>query len=463
MSEAVESWKAEPAPPWQRPEIGHHPIPGYRYTSREFFEREFEHMWTKVWLILGREDEIPNPGDWQMEEVGPESIIMVRQDDGSIRAFYNVCQPRGNRLVFEGQGHTRRFVCQYHGWAFLRDGTLDFAQDAENFAEGNPCGKANLKEIPCDTFAGFIWVNMDPEADSLRSYLGPVVDDWNMYPIADMKRYVAYTVNVPCNWKVIQDNFNESYHLRSVHPQSSQMIEEGYGDTQFDMSPEGHGRMIMHAGYPSKSLTGKRLREPLMALMREWDLEPSEYEGREREIRAALQQQKRKLGPQRGRAHYDKLRDEQLTDFYHYTVFPNFAVSITADGFHFLRSRPHPTDPEQCVFDNWFYAVAPEGETGQIMTPAGPVDREHPLPHQVLDYGEASIGVAMDQDLSITTGQQLGFRSRGYQGVYLSDQEMRIRRYHEVIDEYLDGTRPHGRLNLRPSPVAAVQDPKHGG
>ncbi|MEK9893152.1 MAG: Rieske 2Fe-2S domain-containing protein, partial [Pseudomonadales bacterium] len=69
-------------------------IPGYRYTSREFFEQEWEGMWTKVWLLLGREAELPNPGDWQMEEVGPEEILMVRQKDGSVKAFYNVCQHR---------------------------------------------------------------------------------------------------------------------------------------------------------------------------------------------------------------------------------------------------------------------------------------------------------------------------------------------------------------------------------
>jgi phenylpropionate dioxygenase-like ring-hydroxylating dioxygenase large terminal subunit len=445
MSQRVIDWRTEPAPPWRRPEIGNHPIPGERYTSREFFAREFAEMWTKVWLLLGREDEIPNPGDWQREDVGPESILMVRQTDGSIKAFYNVCQHRGIRLVFDETGHVRRFVCKYHSWAYLPDGTLNFAQDSEDFPEGNPCGKINLKSLPCETFAGFIWVNMDPGAEPLRDYLGPVWDDWNMYPVAQMKRYLAYTVNVPCNWKVIQDNFNESYHLRSVHPEASVQIEEGYRDTQFDMCEEGHSRMVMHAGYPARSLEGRKLRAPLESLMRAWELDPEQFRGSERGIRRALQQQKRRLGPARGHTHYDCLRDEQLTDYYHYTVFPNFAVSVTADGFHFLRSRPHPTDPERCIFDNWFYATEPAGDSSPIGTPAGPVPRGVYPPHEIIDYGEKSVGPAMDQDLSITTGQQLGFRSRGFQGVYLAGQEARIRRYHEVIDEYLDGVRPKRR------------------
>ena len=81
------------------------------------------------------------------------------------------------------------------------------------------------------------------------------------------------------------------------------------------------------------------------------------------------------------------------------------------------------------------------------------------VPHEILQYGDKSVGLAMDQDLSITTGQHLGFRSRGYEGVYLSGQEARVRRYHEVIDEYLQGVRPHGRLNTRPATVKSIQDP----
>ena len=86
-------------PDWPRQSLRGHKLEGYRYTSREFAEQEWEHIWTRVWLLLGREDEMPEPGDWQQEEVGRESILMVRQKDRSIKAFYNICQHRGQRLV----------------------------------------------------------------------------------------------------------------------------------------------------------------------------------------------------------------------------------------------------------------------------------------------------------------------------------------------------------------------------
>lgn len=89
---------------WPKQTIRGHDLSGTRYTSREFMKQEWEGMWTRVWLLLGRESEIPNAGDWQMEPVGQEEVLMVRQQDQSIKAFYNVCQHRGNPLVDEAKG-----------------------------------------------------------------------------------------------------------------------------------------------------------------------------------------------------------------------------------------------------------------------------------------------------------------------------------------------------------------------
>jgi len=445
-------WQSQPPEKWPEPELKGHSIPGDRYSSKEFFEKEWEEMWTKVWLLLGRADEIPEPGDYQMEEVGPESIIMVRQQDGGIKAFFNVCQHRAARLVFNEVDSVEAFICPYHGWRFELDGELTYARDAEDFPEGDPCGKMNLVEIPCDTFAGFIWVNMDPDCVSLQEYLGPVWDDWSKYEIDSWKRYLAMTANVPCNWKIVLDNFNESYHLPTVHPEADSVVEESYKDTQFDMSAEGHNRMWQQAFKPSKRRlkNGKDLMDPALAMRMEgWGLDPDDFAGREFESREAVQEQMRKLGPDMGYTHFDNLKDHQLTDVYHYTIFPNFAVSVWADSFHFLRARPHPTDPTKCVFDNWYYAPAPEGLETDVLTINGPVARDAEIEHDVFEYGEKSLSPLIDQDMGVTLGQQLGLRSRAFKGVYLSHQEWRIRRYHEVIDEYIDGIRPGPNQNSK--------------
>jgi phenylpropionate dioxygenase-like ring-hydroxylating dioxygenase large terminal subunit len=437
---------------WPEQKLRGHKLDGYRYTSQEFFEKEFNGMWAKVWLLLGRESEMPNPGDWQKEEVGPESILMVRQEDGSIKAFYNVCQHRGNQLVSDEKGHSRRFVCRYHAWAFMPDGELVFAQDADNFRGGNPCGKLNLKELRCETFAGFIWVNMDPDCVDLKTFLGPIWDDWSNYELDSWKRYLALTTTLPCNWKVVIDNFNESYHVPTVHrprgtPEERKRMHAGVDtrveNTRFDLSNEGHNRMIMPGGYAGVSGNEDgSIGEPLASILREWGLNPDDFKGRGDETRGALQKAKREQGPARGYSHYEKLADEQFTDAFHYTLFPNFAVSLWTDGFHFLRVRPHPTDPEQCVFDNWWYASQPEGETAPVRTTAEIIERDAVVEHEVFEAGEKSMGRTIDQDVEIFTLQQNSMRSRGYEGAYLADQESRVERYHELIDDYIEDRRP---------------------
>jgi phenylpropionate dioxygenase-like ring-hydroxylating dioxygenase large terminal subunit len=448
MAEAV---RAPEIDSWPEQQLRGHSIPGSRYTSREFMEKEWEGMWTRVWLLLGRESEIPKPGDWQREEVGPESILMVRQKDGGVKAFYNICQHRGNPLVDETKGHVRRFVCKYHSWSFNPDGELYFAPDPEDFPEGNPCGKLRLAEIACETFAGFVWVNMDQDCVSLKQFLGPIWDDWSRYDLETWKRTSAKTMNLPCNWKVVLDNFNESYHVPTVHMGATPSydrttiqsnINTNYRETRFDLSDEGHNRMVMEGGY-GVGLTDEdgNIVEPFASLLRHWELDPADFKGNPEATRAAIQQAKRKLGPGRGYTHYEKVPDEQLTDAFHYTLFPNFAVSIWSDGFHFLRARPHPSDPERCIFDNWWYASQPAGDPNPITLSAGPsgdVEAEH----EVMEYGEGWIGPAIDQDVEVFVKQQKGFRSRGFKGVYLSKQESRIRRYHELVDDYIDGNLP---------------------
>ena len=174
MSVTDLEWYKSNSPSWKNPDLKGLDVDGSRYHSKEFMDKEWNYMWPKVWLLMGREDEIPNPGDYQMEEFGRESFLMIRQSDNKIRSFYNVCQHRGARLTFNDLGSTETFKCPYHGWQWRIDGELIEAQDAEDFPEGNPCGKLKLEEVKTEMFAGFIWINMDKNASSLKEWLGPV-------------------------------------------------------------------------------------------------------------------------------------------------------------------------------------------------------------------------------------------------------------------------------------------------
>jgi phenylpropionate dioxygenase-like ring-hydroxylating dioxygenase large terminal subunit len=119
---------------------------GERYHSREFAQREWDMLWTRIWHVAGRTAELEEAGDYVVHNFMKESVICVRQHDGSVKAFYNSCAHRGMRLV-AGSSSVDAFTCPYHGWRHGLDGVVEHVQDANDFPQGNPCGKARLKEL----------------------------------------------------------------------------------------------------------------------------------------------------------------------------------------------------------------------------------------------------------------------------------------------------------------------------
>jgi phenylpropionate dioxygenase-like ring-hydroxylating dioxygenase large terminal subunit len=419
------------------------PITGERYYSRDFAQREWDHMWTRIWHIAGREADIPESGDWLTHHFGRESVVVVRQPGGAIRAFYNSCQHRGNRLVWARDGHGK-FTCSYHGWVYGADGVLEHAQDADDFAGGSPCGRVSLVDVKCETWGGFIWYSMDAQAGTLAEFLDPIPDLTQSRKMDELVRVVWRTITVDANWKFASDNFNESYHLPTVHPQLSTTTDEDYNNTIFESYPNGHNRMI-EQGQPSmRAPKPNEVEAPFDDMLREWDLDPSEFSGRARDGRLALQKKRRELGPKRGFKHFAGFADNELTDFFHHTLFPNVTITATADGVHLFRTEPDPADPEKCTFDYWFLAPVVEGQ-GEVATICGPRPMRE-AQHELVEYGSgAAIDDMMDsfliQDLSVAVGQQNGFHSRGYSDAILSGQESRVRRFHEVLNDYLEGRR----------------------
>ena len=417
------------------------PILGERYWSPAFAAAEWEQMWTKVWLIAGMVNELVKPGDYITYQLGPESILCSRGADDRIRAFYNVCQHRGNRLVSSERGSmgAGELQCAYHGWRFNSAGTLMSVPCEEDFPQGSPCGKRNLVEIPCDTWGGFVWINMDEGCGSLRDYLSPVADQLDGYRMEQMKRTHWVTLEGDFNWKCVQDNFNESYHLPFVHPQTLPVMNEHYTGCQFDLYPTGHARMLMPGAGPNPDWQGNPNRT-FTSMAQEfafWEFDPEPYRDNVAGLRLAMQRRKRELGAAKG---YDftTYSDEQLTDHYHYTVFPNVSFSMKPDGCIFLKADPHPTDPTKCYFDMWYLTLFPQGSKEYYSNSMRDwVSVDHLVEHERGKVGEISCGPGIDQDVSIWSTQQAGLRSRGYRDDYMAHQERRIRFFHQNLDRYL--------------------------
>ncbi len=417
------------------------PITPERYFAREWMDREWDKVWTRTWQIAGLKRELARTGDYVTIDLGRETIVCVLGEDGQTRAFYNVCQHRGMRLMNAASGNAgRRLTCPYHGWAYDLAGTLRTVPDEADFAQGSPCGKLNLVEIQCEVWAGFVWFNMDTGAAPLRRFLGPIADQIDTYPMEDMVRTHWVTLEGDFNWKLVQDNFSESYHVPFVHPATKFVLEYAHLDCQFDHYPEGHCRMLMPGAGPTRSLKGGE-NETLAMLAEElefWGLDPDAYRGgKTRDIRLDLQRRKRERGAEKG-FDFDSYHDSQLTDHWHYTIFPNLSFSLKPDGNIWLRARPHESDPERCYFDMWYMTLFPKGQTQYYsQTMKEWVSTETASPHVQGPVSTVSAGPAIDEDVAIWSGQQRGLHSRGYTRDYLAGQESRMRYFHETLERWL--------------------------
>jgi phenylpropionate dioxygenase-like ring-hydroxylating dioxygenase large terminal subunit len=423
------------------PNISGGPIDGARYTSMDFAAAERSRLWPNVWQVAGRADQLTKPGDYLTYELAGESVLCIQGEDNTIRAFYNVCQHRGNRLVEASSGNLSSGgpTCAYHGWRYGSEGTLRWVPDEEDFPAGSPCGTRNLIEMPCESWAGFVWFTMDPDPTPLRRWLDPVVEHLDAYRMEDMVRTHWVTIEGCFNWKVVQDNFNESYHLPFVHPQTLPLMDHHYTGCQFDLYPSGHCRMLMPGGGPGPRYEGsaERTMRGLAPEFEFWDFDPEPYRDDPSGLRRALQRVKRERGAAKG-YDFSRYSDEQLTDHYHYTVFPNMSFSMKPDGCIWLRATPHRDDPQRCSFDMWYRTLFPEGVEEYYSNSMGQwVSLDHQVEHEQGAVGEISCGPGIDQDVAVWTSQQRGLGSRGYRGGYLADQERRVRFLHDEIDRYL--------------------------
>jgi len=416
------------------------PITAERYLSTEYFEREWKRMWMRTWQIGGVAYQASEPGDYLVCDLGPESILIVRQDDGGFKAFYNICPHRGMRILQGPDGHSPHLTCPYHGWQFDRSGVVDAVFDPHDYPQGNPCGRLRLQEIQCEQLFGMVWFNMDRSAPSLRTWLGDtVVQEIGTYRMENMVRVLNMTAQASCNWKIITDNFNESYHVHVLHPELVPYIESDGQECQFDLLANGHNRGWFPSFQPARRYASDQPTEPLISLMAQWGLDASRYRGRPAldRIRSDILAQKRALGPARGYNHYAHLSDYQLTDYIIYNLFPNSVITVGPDGVQLLRPRPHATDPTRCEFDHWWLVPRIAGQTFTPSPAGGPDLPVEDAPLEVVTVGEKSLGRTADQDLSVAASQQRALRSAGFRPFYLTHQERRVQRFHEVLDDYL--------------------------
>ena len=384
--------RARTAYPTGFPELP--PVPAARYGDADFAELEREAVFGRSWLMVAHVDELPAAGDYRLVEQLPQPIMLIRGNDGGIRAFYNTCQHRGAALLEETEGHAgRRITCPYHSWVYDLDGALVGYPDASSFPDLDRDCLA-LKPILCETWGPLVFINLDPDAEPLAEFLRPVSDDLSeLGDLTGRLHLVDHGVReVPVNWKIPVDANIETYHVNTVHRDSAAKALD-QSTTGIQLLRNGHSRMLIRL-HDGKSIAGLLPFPPL-------------FEG---------------------------VGDLPDSGTFSYHVFPNLSIVFSSPGFVFFITN-WPDAPGRSTYHTHFCSSLPQD------------DDEHSKTN--LDF-TAMNRTILFEDLSVLPGMQRSVDAGTIDAIRLGYQERRIYHLHETIDRMIGTERVPPRLRVVP-------------
>lgn len=382
--------------------------------SAEWYDLEREAIFKRAWLKVGRVEEIPRTGSYFTKEVaaGGTSVIVVR-DGEDVRAFHNICRHRGNKLVWndfpqqETSGVARQFVCKYHGWRYGLDGGCAFVQQEGEFFD---LDKADYGLVPvhCDTFAGFIFINLSPQpTQTLREFLGPMLLGVEDYPFGQMTDRYSFRVECRANWKIFSDAFLEFYHAPVVH---------------VGQHPASLRAMINQAGYeaPHYGMDGPHgVVTTAGSLHRVWDMPPENVKPADLATRSGLfgPWEQSSLGELPPGINPGKVHPWGLSSF---QFFPNFAILIWEAGWYNTHQY-WPTSHNTVIFEGNVYSLPARSASERV-------GREM----AAVSFKEYSL-----QDANTLEATQLGIESGVVDRWPLNDQEVLVRHFHHGVADWV--------------------------
>lgn len=423
---------------------GSAPLDAARYTSEDFARLEREKLWPNVWQFAARDEDMPEPGDYIVYENAGRSYVVSRQDDGSVKAFHNVCLHRGRKLRTEA-GTADRLQCRFHGFTWNKDGS--FSQMPCQWDFGHlKAEDLKLPEAETACWGGYIFVRENPGGPSIEEYLAPLTEHFKRWRHEECTTVIWVAKVVPANWKVTMEAFMEAWHTVITHPQLLPFTGDcnaaywTWGDNvNVNLVPFG----IMSPHVNPKGKTEQWIVDEFI-----------KFNGRSADnydadnpmnvqvpagmtARLALGEAMRKgYTAQSGYDHEDAT-DAELLDGLVYNVFPNFAPWGGYMPNIVYRFTPGKT-ADSCLMEVRILSRVPKGQ---------PIP--HGVPMRLLGEDEpwtacAEIGVlgsVFEQDMSNLPYVQEGLKVSKNGKVNLGDyQEIRIRQFHDTIDKYLSGT-----------------------
>lgn len=399
------------------------------FHCRNWMAREKSAVWQRGWLCAGLEADAREPGQWFSFTLLDRALVIIRGHDGVLRAFDNVCRHRGAPLVSGDFGRVAgKLVCGFHSWAYGTDGKCARVTDPQHFRAEALAGDLDLNPVRVETWAGFVFISLDPEAEPLSDYLAPLPALLDAYDFAGMHVVKDVIVDLKANWKLMHHANLEAYHFHALHAPAL-----AYADDlvqQIDFYPSGHSRFITPTGLPSSRLPARSTILPEQAfLLNEAGIDPAGFTGGPYAVRDALVAARRQPDNVFG-LDYSRCSDSQTVDDWSISIFPNMSLNAHPEGVLFMRYLPHPQDPARSEFH--VAILMPHlkpGASAPGYMGLGPEDELAPAtrpPRQRRTDTAPGLGWALDADCMMVPAQQKGMGSPGLGTVRLSELEARI-------------------------------------
>jgi phenylpropionate dioxygenase-like ring-hydroxylating dioxygenase large terminal subunit len=392
------------------PDLGTGPVSYEDSISPEHYELERKAIFERTWLNVGRVEELPRKGSYFTKEIhaARTSVIVVRADDGEIRAFHNVCRHRGNKLMWndkpgeETSGTCRQFVCKYHGWRYALDGKLSFVQQESEFF-GLDKSQYGMVPVQVDVWQGFVFVNLDRANKlPLREFLGKFATWMEGYPFDQMTLVYKYRSEIRSNWKLYVDAFSEFYHAPVLHAkqyvgdESRKLLGHGFEALHYELDGP-HGMVSSWGGMaPPK--------DPSMVKPTERILRSGNFGAWDRPDIAGLDPLPPGMNPS----------GSKTWGLDSYLFFPNFVILTWAPGWY-LTYHYWPTAYNQLIFEGTLHFVPAKNARERMRQELAAVT-----------FKEFGL-----QDCNTLEATQSMLESRVVSQFPLNDQEILLRHFHK--------------------------------
>jgi len=287
-------------------------LPQRYFTSPEIFAAEMERIFAPRWICAGHQNQIPHPGDFFVQKIIGESLIILRDRRGAIRGFYNVCRHRGTRICERSHGQFHESIqCPYHAWTYGLDGRLIGAPHMSQSA-GFDKTQHSLHPLNLALWEGFIFVNLAPAPEPFALAFAPLINKFSHWNLPKLKSAKRIGYHVAANWKLIFENYSECYHCPLVHPTLAKLTPYDQAENDLCEGPFLGGFMPIRKNGGSLTMSGNSCALPV-----------------------------RENGA-----------DDDLV--YYYSIFPNMLLSMHPD--YVMAHLIWPQAPDRAIiFCDWYF------------------------------------------------------------------------------------------------------------